>query len=153
MKEIPPKEYNILFLGDPGIGAKTSLILRLSEGLFKVDPLLTIGMEFRTKLINLKSGNKIKLRMWDAAGQDKFRNIVKNYYKGIHYFIFGYDVTDKNSFDIIRNWFKDVSNSSNKPRGYLIGNKIDLFDKRKVSEEEGRELAYKLKMKFFEKIL
>ena len=153
MKEIPPKIYKILLLGDSGIRAKTSLIRRLTENSFINDYLTTIGIDFRIKLINLKSGNKIKLQIWDTAGQERFRTITKTYYKGAHYIVLGYDVTDRRSFKSIRNWwFKDVSNTINdkfKLR-YLIGNKIDKCDRREVSEEEGRALANELNLKFFE---
>ena len=145
MKEITPKIYKILLLGDSNIGAKTSLLLRLTDNSFNNYHYTTIGIDFKIKLINLKNGNKIKLQIWDTAGQERFRNIAKSYYKGAHIIVLGYDVTDRNSFEHISNWFDDKSRFR-----YLIGNKIDLCDERQVSEEEGRALANKLNLKFFE---
>ena len=152
IKEITPKIYKIVLSGDSGIGAKSSLIQRLIDDSFENAHLTTIGFYFRIKLINLKNGNKIKLQIFDTAGQERFRTINKIYYKSAHYIVIGYDVTDRNSFKNIKNvWFKEVLNSiTDKSRlRYLIGNKIDKCDRR-VSKEEGRALANELNLKFFE---
>ena len=135
MKEIPSKEYEIFLLGDSAIGAKTTLIWRLVKGIFPESSISTLGVDKHKKLINLKSGNKIKLDIWDISGQDRFSGtLFRRYSKETSYFIFGYDVTDEESFNNIRNWFEDVlSCINNKPRGYLIGNKIDLSDSKEVS--------------------
>ena len=151
IKEIPPKLYKILLLGDSCIGSKTSLIERLIHGSFPKNFLATIGIDAKEKLINLKNGNKIKLRIWDFPGQERYRYIPKIYYKA-HYIAMGYDVSNRNSFENIRRWFNDVTSeiTDKSILKYLIGNKIDLCDKREVSEEEGRALANELNLKFFE---
>ena len=111
---------------------------------------MTIGVNYNIKFINLKKGNKIRLWILDISGQERFRSV--GYYRKTDYFILWYDVTVRESFENIRNWwFKDVLEFINyKPKGYLIGNKIDLCDKREVTEEEGRALANELNLHFFE---
>ena len=152
IKKNSKKIYKILFVGGSSTGAKTSLVNRLISNSFNESNCSTIGLEYKFKSIDLKSGNKITLQIWDTSGQDRFINILKNYCKGAHYIIIGYDVSSRNSFESIRNYFEVISNNINDKSIalYLIGNKIDLCDRREVSEEEGRALANKLNLKFFE---
>ena len=49
-------------------------------------------------------GRKIKMQIWDTAGQDRFRTITSSYYKGAHGIMLVYDVTDRESFDALRFW-------------------------------------------------
>ena len=106
-------------------------------------------MDFRLKTINIED-KKIKLQIWDTAGQDKFRSLVKNYYKGTHGFIFVYDVTDKKTFQIAINWIKEVeANTPTNAKKILVGNKCDKPD-RVVTEEEGKKIAEEYNMNFFE---
>lgn len=76
---------------------------------------------------------------WDTAGQERFRTITSSYYRGAHGIIIVYDVTDKESFNNVKAWLKEISMyacaSVNK---LLVGNKCDLEDKRAVTYEEAK---------------
>ena len=90
------------------------------------------------------------MQIWDTAGQERFRTITKTYYKGAHGIILTYDVTDENSFKNIRNWVKQIEqNAQTNVCKVLVGNKCDKPD-RKVSYEEGKQLADEYGMQFFE---
>ena len=99
--------------------------------------------------MKLKNGKTVKIQIWDTAGQDKFRAITKNYYKGSHGIILIYDITNPKTFQNITDWVSQVrEEASNNVVIYLIGNKIDLSNERNVSTEEGKELAEKLGLPF-----
>ena len=142
--------YKIILLGDNPVG-KTSILLRYVDRIFREIYLITIGFDQRLKSIILKNGKSIKLQIWDTAGQDRFRTITKNYYKGAHGIILIYDVTYRNTFESIRNWISIISQeASEKITIYLVANKIDLENERKVEREEGENLAKELGLPFME---
>ena len=91
--------------------------------------------------------------MWDTAGQEKFHNITNQYYKRCDVIIIVFDVTNRESFDKISYWVKaihDNTDSGNKCKQVLIGNKIDLENERQISKEEGEKMASSYKIKYFE---
>ena len=96
-------------------------------------------------------GKKVKLQIWDTAGQEKFRNINSTYYKGANGILVVYDITCRSSFDGLTPWLIEIEKSSNKDvYRLLIGNKNDLEDKRVISFDEGKEFASVNGMQFFE---
>ena len=72
--------YKILLLGNSGVG-KSSFFIRLFEDSFSETHVPTIGIDFKTKDL-IKDKDKIRIQIWDTAGQDRFKTITKNYYKG-----------------------------------------------------------------------
>ena len=89
------------------------------------------------------------MQIWDSAGQEKYRAISKQYYKKANGIILLYDVTSRESFQNIKQWIKDINNNiTMKPFLILVGNKIDL--ERKVTQQEGEELAQKYNVLYFE---
>ncbi|CAD8112283.1 unnamed protein product [Paramecium sonneborni] len=139
----------IILVGDTGIG-KSSLLLRYTDQEFQQNLLPTIGIDFRTKIIE-QMGKNVKLQFWDTAGQERFRTISRNYYRGAHAIFFVYDITDRESFKRIEYWINEVEqNSPPDIIRVLIGNKSDLNYKREVDFDEGKELARTQGLEFFE---
>ena len=95
--------YKVLLLGDSTVG-KTCFLLRYCDNDFQESHLSTIGLDYRLKTMTLNNGKKIKLQIWDTAGQDKYRSITKNYYKGAHGIILIYDVTNYQTYENVKNW-------------------------------------------------
>lgn len=142
--------FKILLLGDSSVG-KTCLLLRYSDDTFTENHISTIGLDYRFKLVTLENKKKVKLQIWDTAGQDRFRAITKNYYKGAHGIILVYDVTNINSFNNIKSWISQIKeNTTDNIKITFVGNKIDNEDSRKISHEEGQKLATEYDAKFFE---
>ena len=142
--------FKILMLGDSEVG-KSCFLMRYSDNVFVENYITTIGLDYKLKTIKLDSGKIIKVQLWDTAGQDKYRTIAKNYYKGSHGILLLYDITKISSFENIREWIQDIRQEvSPKSIIFLIGNKIDLTDQRKISKEQGEELAEEFKIPFFE---
>ena len=142
--------YKVLLLGDSTVG-KTCILLKYTDKIFQETHMMTIGLDYRLKTMALQSGKEVKLQIWDTAGQDRFRSITKNYYKGSHGIILIYDVTSLKTFENVKSWVSQIHEEiSDKVVIYLVGNKIDMDDERKVKTEEGQKLAEELGVPFVE---
>ena len=142
--------YKILLLGDSEVG-KSCFLMRYADNVFVENYITTIGLDYKLKYIQLDSGQVIKVQLWDTAGQDRYRTIAKNYYKGSHGILLLYDVTKSSSFENIREWIKDIREEVyEKAIIFLIGNKIDKKDQIKIKTEEGEKLAEEFNIPFFE---
>ncbi|BFU24930.1 Ras family protein [Entamoeba histolytica HM-3:IMSS] len=124
--------FKILIIGESGVG-KTAILERYCENIFNESLLSTVGVDFKSKYFTIE-GKRIKVQLWDTAGQEKFRNITTSYYRGTHGCIVTYDVTDINSFDKITYWLHELGNEKYQPEIIILGNKIDARD-RKVTKE------------------
>ena len=110
----------------------------------------SIGVDFKLKNIEI-DGKKIKLQIWDTAGEERFRTITTSYYKGAHAILIVFDITEKDSFDHVKNWVADIDKFAKQGvLRILVGNKCDLEKQRNVSKEEANELAEKLGIKYIE---
>ena len=149
----PGTNFNYLFkyiiIGDSAVG-KSNILLRYIHDKFNEEFQSTIGVEFGAK--NLKIEDKIyRIQIWDTAGQENFRSITRAYYKNSVCAFVVYDITNKNSFQNIKSWIEDCKKQSPKTvLLILVGNKVDLEDKRQVTYEEGSIFAEKNGMLFFE---
>ena len=138
-----------IIVGDAAVG-KSNLLLRYVFNTFKSDYQLTIGVEFGEK--NIKYNNKTyQLQLWDTAGQEQFRSITRAYFKNSVCALVLYDITNKSTFENVKQWIEDCTNYMPK-NGYiiLVGNKCDLEEKREVSKDEGQQLADLYGLLFFE---
>jgi len=142
--------YKVLLLGDTTVG-KTCFLMKYTDKTFQDIHMATIGLDYRLKTMKLKSGKDIKLQIWDTAGQDRFRAITKNYYKGSHGIILIYDVTNLQTFENVKNWVSQIrEEAANNVVIYIAANKIDMEAERKVSQKEGESLAQELGFPFME---
>jgi Ras-related protein Rab-1A len=53
-------------------------------------------------------GKTIKLQIWDTAGQERFRTITSSYYRGAHGISIVYDITDRDSFENVKQWLNEI---------------------------------------------
>ena len=149
----PGVNFNYLFkyiiIGDSAVG-KSNILLRYIHDKFNEEFQSTIGVEFGAK--NLKIEDKIyRIQIWDTAGQETFRSITRAYYKNSVCACVVYDITNRNSFQNVKSWIEDCKKQSPKTvYMVLVGNKVDLEDKREVTSEEGSLYAQKNGMLFFE---
>ena len=142
--------YKIVILGDTSVG-KTCFFNRYVDNTFEEKTLGTIGIEYRLKNVQLENGSTIKLQIWDTAGQERFNSISKSYYRGAHAIILIFSVTNKKSFENVKTWVNQIKEETNeKITLILVGNKIDLVDKREIMESEGEELANEFDINYYE---
>ena len=149
MTSEPSITFKILTIGESGVG-KTCILRRFVENKFLKNHLATIGIDFKTKTLNINN-QEIKLKIWDTAGQERFRNITTQYYKGADGIVLVYDVTDEASYEKIKDWMDQIlSNTQQEEIGLvLLGNKCDM-EPRNVTEDQGKKMAEELKISQFE---
>ena len=138
----------ILLIGDSFVG-KTSLLLKYCDGQFPEAHMATIGVEFKDKIINVGKW-KVRLQIWDTSGQERFRSITQNFYRNADGILFVYDVTNRESFSHIKDWLMDSQVEDSDIKRILVGNKIDLEDKRAIDAEKMNSFAESKKMKCYE---
>ena len=93
----------------------------------------------------------VKLQIWDTAGQERFRTITSSYYRGAHGIIVVYDVTERESFDCVKQWMNEIDRyATENVNRLLVGNKCDLDAQRQVTYDEGAEMAKSFRIKFLE---
>jgi small GTP-binding protein len=140
----------ILLIGEAGVG-KTHLILRYVDNIFEPQLVkVTVQPDVKSKDLTVHD-KKVRLRIWDTAGSERFRAINRSFFRNALGVIVVYDVTDKNTFAKVKSWIEEVDvNCDKQPVVILVGNKTDLADQRQVSTQEGRELAKRHKMMFME---
>jgi Ras-related protein Rab-2A len=136
-----------IIVGDGGVG-KTALSVRYTEGKFRDDYKMTIGVDFSTKVLNVDDKN-VKFQIWDTGGQEQFSYVRPMYYTGSSSGFIVFDKTNRQSFYNIGKWFKEVYDQVGQIPLILIGNKIDLPDQQ-VSMEEAKALADKYNTLYFE---
>ena len=144
MSEVPNPLYTIIFLGDTQVG-KTSTFLQYTDNVYSDSGLTTIGIESKVRKITFKDKNdqehSFEVKIVDTSGQERFRTITSNYYKNADGVILMFDVTNKESFEHISNWCKEIKEKSKKDIEILIvGNKIDLPDRYKSKDEFEKDL-------------
>ena len=123
-------KYKISFIGDSEVGTKTSLIKRLIYDKFNQDYDQTYGAQYYPKIIKFKNGKEIIMNLWDNPGMEKLRPLVKIIIKESDAVILGYDITKRESYDSIKNfWYKISKDNSYTDLIYLIASKIDLYEK------------------------
>ena len=142
---------NLITLGDGQVG-KTSLILRYTNDYFGNNYIATIGFDYKFKNEKLKNGEEITVKIFDTAGQEKYRSLAANFLKKADGIILVYDITYKISFENLNKWLKDINENAKGLPIILIGNKTDLEENREVSKEEGNEFAKKIneEIEFYE---
>jgi small GTP-binding protein len=139
----------IILLGSSQVG-KTSIFKRYFSNEFDINMLSTIGVDLKSSFFKFDN-QKVKCNYIDTAGQEKFKAITHNYLKGVNGAILVYDVTNKQSFDLIENWVKNIyDNNEKNVSKILFGNKTDLIKERQVTTEEGQKLAKKMECEYFE---
>ena len=131
--------FKILMIGNPFVG-KSSMFTQYVDNSYSDLTFSTMGVDFKIK--TLKINNKyIKLQLWDTAGQERFKTLTRSYYRGSHGIIIVFDITNRDSFNNIRNWLYEINKYSENVCNILVGNKIDLDDKREITYKEAKDFA------------
>ena len=136
---ITPK-YKLIFLGDQNVG-KSSILNRFLSDTFVEEYQATIGLDFQSKNVQIDNQD-VHLLLYDTAGQEKFRSLIPMYTRDANIILLVYDITNKESFENLYAWLKDLTNINiNEVIICIVGNKTDLNEKREVSNEEGQKYA------------
>jgi len=144
--------FKVLLIGDSAVGKSSLLVSFVSAAHMDDDIAPTIGVDFKIKFLTV-GGKKLKLTIWDTAGQESFRTITSSYYRGAHGIILVYDVAKRESFTNLADvWTKEIElHSTNKECvKMLVGNKVDKDEGRVVTREEGLAFAQEYGCLFLE---
>lgn len=144
----PKYAFKIVTIGNPAVG-KTSLVLRYTKNTFSEQYIVSLGVNFLSKIIHINN-EAIQLQIWDTGGQERFKVLRLTYYRGADGGILVYDVTNEESFDKVDEYYHELREICGNIPLILLGNKIDLEDKRVVSTEKGKAKAEELGLLFFE---
>lgn len=139
----------IVLIGEADVG-KTSLMSQFVANTFSERTEPTIGCDIQCKSLSIE-GRQIEVKLWDTAGCERFQTMLPLYYRGCHGAILVYDVTNKKSFERLRDWLVELKNNLTNDDAVvmIVGNKIDKSG-RKVSKEEGNTYAKQRSALFIE---
>ena len=136
------ESFKVVLVGESGVG-KTSIISQFIDQNFQEDQQSTTGGAFSTKSVVCDGGKILKFEIWDTAGQERYRSLTTMFYKDANAAIMVYDVTRKDSFEELQNyWAKQIKESS--PENIILviaANKSDLIEYETVDEGEARDFA------------
>lgn len=132
-EEIADVKYKIVMIGDTSVG-KTSIVNKVLER-EDDNPSPTVGGS-NSNISRKIRGKIVQLNIWDTAGQDRYKSLVPMYVKDTSLAILVFDITNRETFENLPNWVESIqSRSPTTMKTLIVGNKIDMAD-RKVSEEE-----------------
>lgn len=119
-------------VGDFNVGKSSFLNSYIEQETFK-SHVTTIGVDFRYMFYKYRDTD-FKLQIWDTAGQEQYANIVRSYLKEIDIAIFMYDITNRETFNNLDRWIKEIDyfNMDKNVIKYIVGNKKDLNKHREV---------------------
>ena len=139
------ESFKVVLVGESGVG-KTSIITQFIDQTFQEDIQSTTGGTFSTKSVVCDGGKILKFEIWDTAGQEKYRSLTTMFYKDANAAVMVYDVTRKDSFEEIKNyWSNQIKDNS--PENIILAiaaNKSDLIEQETVDEGEARNFAKEL---------
>ena len=138
-----PEEIGIkvTLIGESSVG-KTSIINRYTKNAFTQEMESTLGANYSQKKITLHK-QKIRMDLWDTAGQEKYRAIGRHFYKESYIVCLVYDITNRDSFEKLKSvWFPELKEYGEKLKILaLVGNKLDKYLDEDVNDEEAKKFA------------
>jgi small GTP-binding protein len=141
----------LVLVGSSAVG-KTSIISRAIADDFSPEEKPTVGAQFSTKVIVSSQNVEVTCRIWDTAGQEKFRSLAPMYFHGSNFALVVFSLADPKTLEEARGWVEELKTRSGDliPQLYLLGNKSDLVEERKVTADQGQSLADEIGAQFFE---
>ncbi|KAJ8938880.1 hypothetical protein NQ318_016084 [Aromia moschata] len=149
----PPNEnlptVKLVVVGDGGVG-KSAITIQFFQKLFVTDYDPTIEDSYLQHVE--VDGQWCLLDVLDTAGQEEFSAMREQYMRKGDGFLLVYSVTDKNSYENITHFHTQILRVKDRDTYpmLLVANKVDLVHLRKVTEEQGRDLAHKLGIPYIE---
>jgi small GTP-binding protein len=138
--------FKICIVGDFSVG-KTTLLHQYLERRFTPNVASTIGSNFFVKRIKIPNiQNFIILQIWDLAGQQHFKWVRQEFYKGAKGIVYVFDLTNRKTFESLTSWKKEIQKIIKDFSSILVGNKADLIDdeKKTINKEETDNLRQNL---------
>jgi len=142
--------YRLIMVGSGGVG-KSALTLQYMYDEFVVDYEPTKADSYRKAV--MLDGEEVQIDILDTAGQENYAAIRDTYIRSGEGFLLVFDVTDAESFADLNELYEQilrVKNGGTNIPAILVGNKIDLSEKRKVTLEEAEQKAHSWSIRYIE---
>ena len=140
--------FKLIVIGDSFVG-KSSLANKAVKNKFETGYSATLGFDYFSFFCKIED-KILKLQIWDTCGQEIYQSLITNFYRNSSLAIMVYSITNRESFEHIDNWLKEIKvNSNPDAKIFLIGNKNDLEEERKVSYQEGKDYADEMEFSKF----
>ena len=144
------EKVQLLIIGDMTVG-KTSILTRFTDDKFSQNYLATVGLDFFTKDVEFPTlKQKVRIKIWDSAGQERFRSLTQSFFRNANGIIIVYDISNIESFENLKYWIQSINTQlgQNEINTIIIGNKVDL--KREVKKEDAENFCQEKGFKYFE---
>ena len=140
--------FKIIIVGDSGVG-KSCLSIKASRNYFEDFYSPTVGFEFLTFNVKVEDQN-IKLQIWDTCGQEVYRSLISSFYRNSSLAILVYSIDNENSFQNLEAWLNEIKTQANpETKIFLIGNKSDLENQRKIPIDVAKQFSKEHGFNFF----
>jgi len=141
--------YKIVVVGGGGVG-KSAITIQFIQSYFATDYDPTIEDSYTKQCVI--DDIVAKLDILDTAGQEEFSAMREQYMRSGEGFLLVFSVTDRNSFDELVRFHKQILRVKDRDEFpmILVGNKSDLEHQRSVAMEEAQTLARELKIPYIE---
>jgi Ras-related protein Rab-2A len=141
--------FKIIVVGDSGVG-KSCLTMKGTKNHFEDCYSPTVGFEFFTFNIRINDKN-IKLQIWDTCGQEAYRSLITSFYRNASLAILVYSIDNQNSYNNIEAWLNEIKSQSNPDtKTFLIGNKLDLENQRRIPKDIAQHFCKDHGFNYFE---
>ena len=139
---MPKRKMKVVMLGEGRVG-KTSLLQRFVNNTFDSDCISTTkATMYANSKIDVGNNITADISIWDTAGQERYHALGPIYYRDAHGAVLAYDITDKDSFDKVKVWLKELYQVVGEDINIVVvGNKCDLERERKVNKKDAEEWA------------
>ncbi|OHT09584.1 Ras family protein [Tritrichomonas foetus] len=136
----PDYRLKVVVIGAAGSG-KTAMVDQLLTGKYNEVTKTTVGVDYRPYKVNI-SQNIIQLELWDTAGQETYKSVAKSYFRDAVGCVLVFDLTSQASFNELQFWLTQFRQLAN-PNAVilLVGNKLDLVEKREISADTAEQFA------------
>ena len=144
MNETNTVPIKIIVVGSINVG-KTSLIAKYATGKNPLKTFTTKNASYVDK-IKVVNGIKFEIKLWDTAGQEKYKSLTKLFIKDTKIAILVYSIDNEQSFNELDEWLKLVqsANDGNNIIYGIVANKSDLASENTIPDEKGQEYAKKI---------
>ena len=141
----------LIVVGEKHVG-KTSIITQYIENKFSNEYVMSTNADKSLKEIELENGTKIRIEIWDTAGQEIYRAANKIFMKNTKIALLVYDITDQKSFDALNEFYEQINEINGKENVFfaVVGNKSDLYEEQVVTKEKGEEYAKSINALFYD---
>lgn len=130
--------FKLIIVGDSGVG-KSCLTQQAVHNKFQDNYIVTVGFEFFSFMVKIKD-KIIKLQIWDTCGQELYHSLITNFYRNASLAIMVYSINNTDSFEHIDKWLRELKeHSSPDAKVFIVGNKTDLEEDRKVLYADGEQ--------------